>query len=159
MADKRLVISTFDAEATAAEAAEALQRTGAVVDDAMAILVLDEHGELKTHKIGATTGVKGAGAGLLLGILGPIGIGVGTVGGAILGHRHHKGVGLGDADRERLTTALRGGKAALAVLADADELVAVQSFVADRGGTTESHELDEAILREAQAGAATDRPS
>ena len=44
MADKQLVISTFDAEADADEAAAALKKSGAVVDDAIGILVLDEHG-------------------------------------------------------------------------------------------------------------------
>ena len=149
MADKRLVISIFDAEAAAAEAADTLQHAGAVVDDAIAVLVLDERGELKTHKVGATRGGKGAAAGLVLGLLGPIGRGVGTVGGALLGRLHHKDLGLDDADRDRLSAALRGGKAAVGVLADPDELVAVESILIDRGGTTEAHEFDEAVVREA----------
>jgi uncharacterized membrane protein len=110
--EKRLVISSFDAEADADEAAAALQRTGAVVDDAIGVLALDRHGELKTNKVGATSGGKGAAAGGLLGLLGPIGFGVGAVGGALLGKLHHKDLGLDDADRERLGAALRGGRAA-----------------------------------------------
>ena len=78
MADKRLVISIFDAEADADEAAAALRKAGAVVDDAIGVLVLDERGELKTHKVGATSGGKGAAAGAVLGLLGPIGLGVGV---------------------------------------------------------------------------------
>lgn len=149
MAEKRLVIAIFDAEADADGAAADLRETGAVVDDAIAVLVLDEDGKLKTHKVGATSGVKGAAAGAVLGLLGPIGLGVGTAGGALLGKLHHKDLGLDDADRERLGGALRGGKAAVGVLADPDELVAVESLLVGRGGTTEAHELSEAALREA----------
>ena len=149
MAEKRLVISIFDAEADADEAAAALRDAGAVVDDAIGVLVLDERGELKTHKVGATSGGKGAAAGAVLALLGPIGLGVGVVGGGLLGKLHHKDLGLDDADRERLGAALRGGQAAVGVLADPDELVAVESILVGRGGETEAHELNEAVLREA----------
>jgi uncharacterized membrane protein len=149
VADKRLVISIFGAEADADEAAAALRQAGAVVDDAIGVLVLDERGELKTHKVGATSGGKGAAAGAVLGLLGPIGLGVGAAGGALVGKLHHKDLGLDDADRERLGTALRGGKAAVGVLADPDELIAVESILVGRGGETEAHEFDEAVLREA----------
>ena len=137
MSEKRLVISVFDAEATADEAAAALKEAGAVVDDAIGVLVLDKHGKLKEHKIGATSGGKGAAAGAVLGLLGPIGLGVGAAGGALLGKLHHKDIGLDDADRERLGAALRGGKAAVGVLANPDELVAVESILVGRGGETD----------------------
>ena len=149
MAEKRLVISIFDAEAHADEAAAALRDAGAVVDDAIGVLVLDERGELKTHKVGATSGGKGAAAGAVLALLGPIGLGVGVVGGGLLGKLHHKDLGLDAADRERLGAALRGGQAAVGVLADPDELVAVESILVGLGGETEAHELNEAALREA----------
>ncbi len=148
MADKRLVISIFDTEADADEAASALGSSRAVLDDAIGVFVLDERGELKTHKVGATSGGKGAVAGIVFGILGPVGFGVGAIGGALLGKLHHKDVGLTDADRERLGAALRGGKAAVGVLADPDELIAVESMLVGRGGATEAHELDAAVLRE-----------
>jgi uncharacterized membrane protein len=153
MAEKRLVIAIFDAEADADNAAAAVRDARTVVDDAIGVLVLDERGELKTHKVGATSGGKGAGAGLILGLLGPVGLGVGTIGGALLGKLHHKDLGLEDADRERLGAALRGGKAAVGVLADPDELVAVESTLVGLGGATEAHEFDEARLREAAESA------
>jgi uncharacterized membrane protein len=155
VADKRLVISIFDAEAEADAAAAALQEAGAVIDDAIGVLVLDERGKLKTHKIGATSGGKGLAAGAVLGVLGPIGFGVGAAGGALLGKLHHKDLGLNDGDRERLGAALRGGRAAVGVLAALDELVAVESILVDRGGETEAHTLDEAALREAVDSAGT----
>jgi CheY-like chemotaxis protein len=56
-------------------------------------------------------------------------------------------------DRERLGAALRDGKAAVGVLADPDELVAVESILVGLGGETEAHELDAAVLREAAESA------
>ncbi len=153
MAQKRLVISIFDAEADAHAAAAALKDTRASVDDAVAVFVLDESGELKTHKTGTTSGGKGMAAGAVLGLLGPIGLGIGVLGGGLVGKLHHKNLGLDDADRERLGAALRGGKAAVGVLADPEELVAVESILVGRGGETEAHELDEAALREATESA------
>ena len=153
MAEKRLIISIFDAEADAHAAAAAIKETGASVDDAISVMVLDDHGKLKIDKTGTTSGGKGAAAGAVLSLLGPVGLGIGIGGGALLGKLHHKNLGLDDADRERLGAALQGGKAAVGVLADLDELVAVESILAGRGGVTESHVLDEAALREAIDGA------
>jgi uncharacterized membrane protein len=153
VAEKQLVISIFDAEADADEAAAAVRHSGAVYNDAIGVLVLDKRGELKTNKVGATSGGKGATAGAVLGLLGPIGFGVGVAGGALLGKLHHKHLGLDDADRERLGDALRGGRAAVGVLAAPDELVAVESILVGRGGETEAHELEEAALREAAESA------
>ncbi len=149
MAQKQLVISIFDAEADAHAAAAALKDTGAAVDDAIGVLVLDQSGELKTHKTGTTSGGKGMAAGAVLSLLGPVGLGIGVLGGGLLGKLHHKSLGLDDASRERIGAALRGGKAAVGVLADPEELVAVESILVGRGGETEAHELDEAALREA----------
>jgi hypothetical protein len=149
MSQKQLVIATFDAEADANAAAAALKDTGAAVDDAVAVFVLDESGKLKTQKVGTTSGGKGLAAGAVLGLLGPIGFGVGVLGGGLVGKLHHKNLGLDDASRERLGAALRGGKAAVGVLADPEELVAVESILVGRGGETEAHELDEAALQEA----------
>jgi uncharacterized membrane protein len=152
VADKRLVISIFDAEADADAAAAMLRERRVAVYDAIGVFVLDDHGKLKTHKVGGTSGGKGAAAGAVLGLLGPIGIGVGAIGGALVGKLHHKDLGLEDADRERLGEALRGGRAAVGVAVDPDDLVAVQSLLIDRGGETEAHEFDEAVLREAAEG-------
>ena len=149
MAEKRLVISVFDAEADAHAAAAALKDTRASVDDAVAVLVLDKNGELKTHKTGTTSGGKGMAAGAVLGLLGPVGLGIGVLGGGLLGKLHHKSLGLDDASRERIGAALRGGKAAVGVLAGPEELVAVESLLVGRGGETDAHDLDEAALREA----------
>jgi len=148
VADKRLVIAVFDTEEAAGEAVDTLKRTGAYDNDAMGVLVLDDDGKLKTDKVGTTSGVKGLAGGLALGLLGPVGLGVGAVAGALVGKLHHKNLGLEDADRERLATALRDGKAAVGIVAAPDDLVAVESILVGLGGITESHEFEEARLRE-----------
>jgi uncharacterized membrane protein len=152
VSEHRLIISIFDAEAEADAAAHAIKETGAAIEDAIGVLVLDEHGKLKTHKLGTTSAGKGAAIGAVLGVLGPIGLGIGAGGGALLGKLHHKSLGLEDADRERLGEALQGGKAAVGVLASPDEMVAVESILLGRGGVTEAHEFDAAVLREAAEG-------
>jgi len=149
VAQNRLIISIFDAEADAQAAAAALKGARLAVDDAVAVFVLDESGELKTHKTGTTSGGKGMAAGAVLGLLGPVGLGIGVLGGGLVGKLHHKNLGLDDASRERIGAALRGGKAAVGVLADPEEVVAVESILVGRGGETDAHELDEAALREA----------
>ena len=149
MAQKRLIISIFDTEADAHAAAAALKDARLAVDDAVAVFALDESGELKTHKTGTTSGGKGMAAGAVLGLLGPVGLGIGVLGGGLVGKLHHKNLGLDDASRERISAALRGGKAAVGVLADPEEVVAVESILVGRGGETDAHELDEAALREA----------
>jgi uncharacterized membrane protein len=153
MTEKRLVIAIFDTEAAAGEAVGALDDSRAFANDALAILTVDDHGKLKTRKVGTTSGGKGAVAGAAFGLLGPVGVAVGAVGGALVGKLHHKGLGLDDADRERLASALSEGKAADGVVAELYDLVAVESVLVGYGGTTQSHEFDDAVLREAADGA------
>jgi hypothetical protein len=153
MADKRLIISIFDTEADAHAAAKALRDTRASADDPVAVLVLDDDGELKTHKTGTTSGGKGMAAGAVFGLLGPVGLGIGVLGGGLIGKLHHKNLGLDDESRDRIASALRGGKAAVGVLADPEDLVAIESLLVGRGGDTDAHELDEAALREATESA------
>src|SRR3954468_912699 len=117
MADKRLVIAVFDTPTAAEAAVDALKSTRAFSNDALGVLVLDEGGKLETDKVGTTSAGKGPAPGLAFGLLGPVGLGVGALGGALLGKFHHKNLGLDDADRERLTAELRGGKAAVGVVA------------------------------------------
>ena len=78
------------------------------------------------------------------------------VGGGILGHFHHQGLGLTDADRERIAAELAGGKAAIGVLVeDGDEAYMISKKLTELGGTAEVHEVTEEAL-EAVAAAAPD---
>ncbi|HZL74281.1 MAG TPA: hypothetical protein VFB83_02815 [Propionibacteriaceae bacterium] len=81
----------------------------------------------------------------------------GIIGGGILGALHHKGLGLDKADRDRIAAELGDGKAAVGVLAPADEALAVMVGLTASGGAGESHEVADEDLEEAHAAAATDR--
>jgi uncharacterized membrane protein len=157
---KRVVISLFESEAAADGAVASLKQSGAVKHDAIGVLVLDEEGKVKTHKVGSHSLYKGAGIGFVLGLLGPVGIGLGmgvgmgaTTGG-VLGLMHHKGLGLDEADRERISAELANGKAAVGVLAGADEAPSIDAMLTGLGGISEVHAVSDEALEEGAAAAA-----
>ena len=160
---KTVVISIFANEAAADAAVAGLKQSRLAHHDAIGVLVLDENGKVKTHKVGAHSFYKGAGIGFLLGLLGPVGVGLGmgvgmgaTTGGA-LGLLHHKGLGLDDRDRERISAELARGKAAVGVLAGAGEAASIDSMLSGLGGTSEVHAVTDEALEE--AAAATSPPA
>src|SRR6266511_3886639 len=120
MAEKKVVISIFADEAAADAAVVSLKDEGVAFEDAIGVLVLDEKGNVKTHKVGSHSFYKGAGIGLILGLLGPIGVGVGI------------GVGM--------------GAAAVGVLAGLDEADAIESMLTGLGGVSEAHTVDDEAL-------------
>src|SRR3982751_787689 len=163
MAEKRIVLSIFQSETAADEAVVALKNSGVAKNDAIGILVLDDSGKVKAHKVGSHSFFKGAGIGFILGLLGPVGIGLGmgigmgaTTGG-VLGLMHHKGLGLSESDRDRISAELSSGKAAVGVLAEWDEAGPIESILTDRGGVSEVPAATEEAL-EAPA-AAVEAPS
>lgn len=97
---------------------------------------------------------KGAGIGVALALVTPVGLGAVLVGGG-LGALHHKNVGLGKVDRDRIGSELEGGKAAVGVLAPVSESSIVASKLTDLGGTTEAHDVSDEVLDEAHTAAAT----
>ena len=64
---KRVVISIFDNEVAADNATVALKDSGLAKHDAVGVLVLDEKGTVKAHKVGSHSSGKGAGIGALVG--------------------------------------------------------------------------------------------
>ena len=78
----------------------------------------------------------------------------GVIGGGIIGHFHHKGLGLSQADRERITAELAGGKAAVGVLAPADEAEPITAKMTAMGGTVETHDVSDEALEALEAVAA-----
>ncbi len=156
MAEKKVVLSIFENEAAADAAVEALKLDGIADNDAIGVLVLDANGKVKTDKVGSHSAGKGAGIGFVLGLLGPVGwglglgIGMGAATGAVLGLLHHKGLGLHEADRDRISAALTDGKAAVGVLTRVDESQAVEAKLAELGGETEAHTIDEDEAAQAQ---------
>ena len=153
MADKTVVLAFFSDEAAADDAVEQLKRWDKADDDiklnAVGVLVLDDKGKIKTHKLGKRSVGKGAGIGLLLAVVAPPTLLAGVIGGGILGAFHHKGLGLNSADRARIGSQLEGGKAAVGVLAKADQAVAIQTRLIELGGTAEVHEVAEETAAEA----------
>ena len=145
-AHRILTLALFDSEAAADAAADGLKDSGVAKHDAIGILALDDEGKIKMHKVGARSTGTGAGIGAVLWLLGPVGAGVGVVGGGLLGALHHKGLGLDEDDQARITKELEGGHAAVGVLTLQDDWSAVSDYLAGQGGTTETYEApDEAM--------------
>ena len=71
----------------------------------------------------------------------------------MLGRLHHKGLGLDERDRERISAELADGKAAVGVLADFEDAPAIDAKLTEAGGVSEVHETSDEALEEA-AGAA-----
>ncbi len=104
MSNKTVVLAIFEGEASADAAAASLKDSGAAHHDAIGVLVLNERGEIKVEKVGKPSVGNGAGIGLVLVLFTPVRLGVGLIGGGLLGALHHKGLGLHEADRERIAS-------------------------------------------------------
>jgi uncharacterized membrane protein len=148
-----VVVSIFDDEASADVAATRLKDSGFATGDAIGVLVLDENGELKADKVGKRSWGKGAGIGAVVALVTPVGLAAGLIGGGLLGALHHKNLGLKDADRERLSNELEGGKAAVGVLAPVSEATLVADNLTKLGGTSEQHDVSDEAVEEAQKAA------
>jgi uncharacterized membrane protein len=164
MKDKDLVLAIFDDEPKADGAVEALKTWDKSNDmvklGAVGVLVLDENGEVKTHKLGRRSAVKGAGIGLVLGMLTPIGIAAATVGGGALGALHKKGLGMNDEDRDRIADDLADGKAAVGVLTTHGEAQMVEQKLKELGGQPEVHGIEsDAVQQAAEQMGTTQAPS
>ncbi len=161
MADgsNQLVLAFFDSEADADRAASDLKAWDGASDEvklgAIGVLVKDENGKIKTHKLGARAGGKGAKTGIILGVVAAIlsggvtllgGIVGGAVGGGILGSLFHRGLGMSDDDISRIGHELDQGRAAVGVVVTAAEAPSVSAMLKDLGGKPESHSVaDEAM--------------
>ena len=159
MSHKQVVLSIFDNEMAADADAESLKAwdrlSHEVKLNAIGVLVLDEQGNVKTHKIGSRSIGKGAGIGLVLAVVAPpVGLGAVAAGG-ILGALHHKGLGLSEDDRDRMTTELASGKAAVGVLARSDEEAhVIAGKLQEQGGKTEVRHVSDEWLDHALSGPA-----
>ena len=171
--DSNLVLAFFDTEADADAAAQAIKQWDKASDDvkmgAIGVLVKDEKGKIKTDKIGARAGGKGAKTGIILGVIAAIlsggvtllgGVVAGAVGGGVLGSFFHKGLKLSPDDITRINTELDAGHAAVGLMVDPSEVQATTAKLAELGGKTESHEISGEAVENAeqvasQAGIAT----
>ena len=159
MADNQVILAVFADEAAADAAVESLKAWDKASDEvkltSIGVLVLDDKGALKTHKMGSRSKAKGAGIGLVLAIVAPPTLLAGVLGGAVLGAFHHKGLGMKAEDKARIGAELAGGKAAVGVLASGDEADAILGKLAELGGAVEAIDVsDEALEAVAEAAPA-----
>src|SRR5947207_1077080 len=84
MSDKQVVLAVFGDEAAADAAVNQVKSWDKATDEiklsSIGVLVMDDRGKIKTHKMGARSTGKGAGIGLILVMLTPVGLVAGTVG-------------------------------------------------------------------------------
>ncbi len=154
MSNDTVLLAIFNSESSADVAADELKESGAAKGDAMAVLVLDDKGELKQDKVGKRSTGKGAGIGAIAALCTPVGLLAGLAGGSLLGHLHHKNVGLDTADKARLGSELQGGKAAVGVLVPRTEAAFMADKLASMGGAPETHQVSAQAVDEATKAAA-----
>lgn len=156
MSHKQAVLSIFRDEIAAHAAVSSLKAWDGISHEAklnaIGILVLDETGSIKTHRVGSHSLAKGAGIGLVLAVLVPP-LGLGTVvTGGVLGALHRKGLGLTQSDRDRIAAELASGKAAVGVLArDEQEAGIIARKLEELGGTTEAHAVSNEAIEQMTA--------
>jgi len=152
MSDKQVVLAVFDDEAAADAAVNQVKSWDKATDEiklsSIGVLVMDDRGKIKTHKMGARSAGKGAGIGLILVMLTPVGLVAGTVGGALLGRLHHKGLGIDESDRDRISARLEQGRAVVGVLAPEEQATAIKDKLTELGGDAEAHDAEAAALEE-----------
>ena len=156
MGKQQLVLAFFADEAAADAAVDAIKKWDKASKEiklgSIGVLVKDEKGKVKTHKLGARHTTTGAAAGVLAAVLsGGVSLVGGVVLGSLVGAFIHKGLGMSKEDVARIGGELDGGKAAVAVLAAADESAAVSAKLGELGGTVETHEVTDEALEQAVA--------
>lgn len=158
MANKQLVLAFFADEAAADQAVDQIKQWDKADKDiklgAIGVLVKDDKGKVKTHKLGK----RKTGTGVVLGVLAAIlsgGVTLlgGIIGGGIVGAFFHKGLGMSKDDLARIGGELDGGKAAVGILTSADEAAAVSAKLSELGGVAETHEVTEEAIDQAAAAA------
>jgi hypothetical protein len=160
---KQLVIAIFENEAAADAAVKEVKDWDRITEDvrlgAIGVLVKDDRGRIKTHKVGSRRTATGA---LLFGLASLLTSGVTLLGGllvgGVLGSLFHKGLGLSKEDMARLEAELDGGKAAVGLLVNPEEATPITAFLSALGGVAEAHELDQPVV-EAAAATAVDAPA
>jgi hypothetical protein len=158
MAKKQLVLAFFENEAAADKAVNDIKGWDKASKDvklgAIGVLVKDDKGKIKTHKLGKRKTGAGAVLGVLAAVLtGGISLLGGAVAGGILGAFFHKGLGMSKDDLARINGELDGGKAAVGILAAADEAAGVTAKLAELGGKPETHEVSDEAVEQAEVAA------
>ena len=160
MAKQQLVLAFFGNEAAADEAVNAVKQWDKASKEiklgAIGVLVKDDKGKIKTHKLGARkTGTGAVIFGLAAVLTGGASLLAGAIFGGIVGSFFRKGLGISKEDLARIDGELNGGKAALCVLAAPDEATAISAKLAELGGVPEAHEVSDEAVEQAEAASTT----
>jgi uncharacterized membrane protein len=163
---KQLVLAIFPNESAADQAAAELKGWEKANEDikqgAIGVLVKDNSGKIKAHKLGTRETARGAGVGLVLGIIATVlsgglalltGIVGGIIVGGIVGSFVHRGLGMSDEDLRLLSGHLDAGKAAVGVLVPADEATATSAELKKLGGDITTYQVTEEALQQAAEAA------
>ncbi len=158
MGNKQLVVAFFENEDAADEAADHIKKwdkgRGDIELESIGVLVKNKKGKIKTHKLGKRQTGLGAVLGAIAGILsGGLTVVGGAIFGGILGSFFHKGLGMSKDDLARFDDELDGGRAAVGILAKADEADGVSAKLAELGGEPETHEVTEEALDQVETAA------
>jgi len=150
----QLVLGFFETEEAADGAAGAVRawaKTNTRVElDAVGVLVKDDQGSVKTHKLGPREGKKGLGVGVVLGTVAALasggvtlleGVAVGGAGGGIVGSLFHRGLGMSKEDVESVSARLDAGHAAVGVLVPPNQAPAISEELEALGGELQVHEV------------------
>jgi hypothetical protein len=166
------VIAVFDDATQAESAAKDLMGWDKANDDiklgAIGLLTREGgnwgQGEIKTKTFNSRNTRKGAKVGMGLGVLAavlsggltlvPTVVGGAIAGGAV-GALSHKSLGLTQDELDSLAKELDGGKAAVLVMCDEDEVKATTDYLVAAGGKPYSHPIDDAELQAAAAQVAS----
>ena len=164
--NRNLIIAYFLSKEKAEKAARLLKKwdkkRGDIKLGGIGIITLDDEGKLKTHKVGARAGGTGAKWGTILGAAAGIlsggvtligGAVVGLAAGSVAGALFRKKIGMDDEDKERLIQHLQDGGAALAAMADEDEVEATKYKLRELGGSVESYFMPDETVDELEAAA------
>lgn len=154
MAKKQLVLAFFTDEMAADTAVIEMKQWDKASKEiklgSIAILVKDDNGKIKTHKLGARHTKTGVLGGVLAAILsGGVTLLAGVVVGGVTGGFFRKGLGLSKEDLERIGGELDNGRAAVCILAATDEAEAVSAKLTELGGEAETHVVTEEAVEEA----------
>jgi uncharacterized membrane protein len=159
MAKQQLVLAFFDNETAADGAVNRIKQWDKASKEiklgAIGVLVKDDKGKIKTHKLGSRKTATGAIVfGLAAVLTGGASLLAGAVFGGIVGSFFRKGLGMSKEDLARIDGELNGGKAAVCILAAPAEAAAVSGKLAEFGGKPETHEVSEEVVQEAETAAA-----
>jgi len=166
--NKNLIVAYFADEDAAGMVADGLKDWDKACKDiklgGIGILTMED-GQIKTRKVGSRAAGTGAKWGTILGVAAGIfsggvtiigGAVAGLAAGAVAGALFHKRLGMSDDDKARLEDHLRDGGAALAVMADDEEVPPTKSELASMGGDVESFTVPVETVAELEEAAGND---